>query len=106
MNQFPYKLQPTRADMLASGPTAQEAEVIQAHFDYLQGLVERNVVLLAGRTMLTDENAFGIVVFEAVSESSARAIMENDPAIARGVMDAQLFPFGVALWSEHGPTGA
>jgi len=103
MEQFIYQLRPTRMEMLSEGPTEREAAVVAEHFAYLQDLLGQQVVLLAGRTRTTDEQTFGIVVFEADSDGSARQIMENDPAVNEGIMSARLFPFGVALWSETGP---
>lgn len=104
MNQFLYRIQPARTGMITEGPTQREAQIVEAHVDYLQGLVSKGVVLMAGRTLVTDESTFGVVVFEADSEKSAQIIMENDPAVSNGVMIAQLFPYRVALWSNQGPT--
>ncbi len=97
MAEFLYRVQPTRADMLASGPTAAEEEIVGQHFAYLQGLVEKGVVKLAGRTLTVDEDAFGIIVFLAETEEQAAQLVANDPAVKEGVMRAQLFPFRVAL---------
>ncbi len=79
------------------GPTAEEERVVGEHFAYLQGLTERGVLILAGRTLNTDESSFGIVIFWALSEQAAREIMENDPALRQGVMKGELFPYRVAL---------
>lgn len=69
--QFLYRIRPTRAAMLSDGPTAEEQTLVGEHFAYLQGLTERGVVILAGRTLNTDESSFGIVVFNAASEEAA-----------------------------------
>ena len=97
MPQFIYRIQPTRTDMIAKGPTEREAKAVEEHFQYLKGLTAKGVVLLAGRTLTTDEHTFGLVVFVADSESAARALMEADPAVSGGVMRAELYPFRVAL---------
>lgn len=103
MPQFAYRIQPTRLAMLAEGPTEREARVVARHFAYLSELAERGQVLFAGRTLTADEQAFGIVVFDAASEDAARRLMQGDPAVAEGVMQAALWPFRVALWSARGP---
>jgi uncharacterized protein YciI len=103
MPQFLYKLEPTRPGMLVEGPTAREAEIVGAHFNYLQGLTGQGIVLMAGRTLTRDERTFGIVVFVAESEARAAEIMAGDPAVRDGVMRAELFPYQVALWSARGP---
>jgi uncharacterized protein YciI len=37
------------------------------------------------------------VILEVETEDEALAIMNNDPAVAAGVMTAELFPYRVAL---------
>ena len=44
-----------------------------------------------------DESTFGIAIFEAEDEATARTIMEADPAVKNGVMAASLYPYKVAL---------
>ena len=101
MNQYLYRIQPSRLAMLAQGATPEEEAVIDAHFSYLQDLTRRGVVLLAGRTLNTDPSAFGIVIFEAECDQAALAIMQADPAVRAGVMRAELFPYRVALLAER-----
>lgn len=100
MPQFVYTIRPTRADMLATGPTEAEEAIVGAHFAYLSDLTEKGVVKMAGRTDTTGPESFGVVVFEAPDETDARAIMENDPAVKEGVMSAELLPFRIALFGS------
>lgn len=95
--QFLYKLQATRLEMLRSGPTKEEEQIIEDHFNYLKELASRRVVILAGRTLNNDETSFGIVVLRVESEHAALAIMNDDPCVRKGVLRATLFPFRVAL---------
>jgi uncharacterized protein len=95
--QFLYRVQPTRPAMLTEGPTPRETESVGRHFEYLQDLTRRDIVLLAGRTLNTDPSSFGIVIFRAASENEARALMLADPAVRDGVMRAELFPCRIAL---------
>ena len=44
---------------------------ISAHYNYLKALTDQGVVILAGRTLNTDESSFGIVIFRADSEEAA-----------------------------------
>lgn len=97
MNQYLYRIQPARPAMLTEGPTPQEQAIVVEHFTYLQNLNSQGIVLLAGRTLNTDITSFGIVIFEAENDESARQVMENDPAVYQGVMKAELFPYRVAL---------
>lgn len=95
--QFLYYLKPARLGMVTEGSTPEEAEVVSRHFEYLKDLTEKGVMILMGRTQNNDESTFGIAIFEAKDESDALRIMENDPAVAGGVMKATLYPYKIAL---------
>ncbi len=97
MNQWLYLLKPTRLGMLTEGSTPEEAEIVSRHFAYLQDLTGKGVMILMGRTQNNDETTFGIAIFDAEDESAARMIMEADPAVAGGVMRADLYPYKIAL---------
>ena len=97
MQEFLYKLQLVRGDMLRSGPTDSEQAVVAEHFAYLQDLNAQGVIILVGRTLNTDENTMGLTIFRAESEDTARQMMNGDPAVKKGVMTATLYPFRVIL---------
>ncbi|WP_299794517.1 YciI family protein [uncultured Shewanella sp.] len=97
MKQFIYQLFPTRVEMLSEGADARESLILDDHFNYLKGLKENEVVLMAGRTLTQDKSTFGIVILEVESESAAEAIMHRDPVVEKGVMKAVLSPFRVAI---------
>ena len=101
MNQWLYYLKPSRLSMVTEGPTPEEAEIVSRHFAYLTGLTEKGVMILVGRTQNDDESTFGIAIFEAEDEAAARKIMEDDPAVAGGVMRATLYPYKVALMRKQ-----
>jgi len=96
MNQYLYRIQPTRLEMVTQGATDEEASILSEHFNYLTSLTEQGVVLVFGRTQNNDSSTFGITIFRAESEDAARSIMNGDPAVKKGVMRAQLFPYKVA----------
>jgi uncharacterized protein YciI len=89
-----YFMHAPREDFAAT-ITAEETEVWRQHFARLQGLFEEGVVVLAGPTLGRINT--GIVVFEASDEESARAIMNDDPAISGGFAQGELRPFRVSL---------
>ena len=102
MPQYLYRIQPTRPAMLREGPTSQESAQVAAHFAYLQEQDRLGRLILAGRTLNTDDSSFGVVIFRAADEGEARGIMLADPAVHAGVMRAELYPYRVALMSpEH-----
>ena len=97
LKQWLYRIQPSRKEMLTEGPTPEEDRFIGEHFAYLQALTEKGVVMLAGRTLNTDESSFGIVIFRAEDEKEARKIFESDPAVKGRVFKGEVFPYSVAL---------
>lgn len=101
MKQYLIKQVPTRIEMLTEGPTQRETEKIALHFDYLKNLSEKGIVLMAGRTTQDDESTMGVVVFQAENDTEAQSIMNQDPAISSNVMKAELFPYRVAIWTNH-----
>ncbi len=92
-----YVIRPTRPEMLSDGMTEAERNTVAAHFEYLQGLADRGVVRIAGRTLDTGEQTIGLVVFMAEFETQARRLVDEDPAVRESVMTAELFPFRIAI---------
>jgi uncharacterized protein len=97
MQEFLYRLQLVRGDMLRTGPTATEQAIVAEHFAYLQDLYTKGKIILVGRTLTTDENTMGLCVFRADSEDAAQQIVNADPAVAKDLMTATLYPFKVSL---------
>ncbi|MCA1056574.1 YciI family protein [Rossellomorea aquimaris] len=77
--------------------TREDETIVADHFSRLKDFKEQGVVILAGRTLNEEENAFGIVVFEVESEAHAEEFMKGDPCVREGIMTAELFPYRVAL---------
>ena len=94
MSSWCYVVRPARPELLTD-PTADERDAVGAHFAHLERLLAAGKLVFAGRSP-DEEHAFGIVVLEA-SEEEARRALEDDPAVVRGVMTAQLLPFRIAL---------
>jgi uncharacterized protein YciI len=94
VTQWIYFLHPPREDFAAT-MTEEESAVFAEHFEHLQRLLDQGVLLLAGPTL--GRLNTGIAVFEAQDEAAARAVMESDPAISRGVVDGELREMRVSL---------
>lgn len=101
MPHYLYRIQASRPAMLVSGLTEHETATMAAHFAYLKRLTDEGVMILVGRTLNTDPTCFGLAVFQAVNDEAAQGIMAHDPAVQAGVMNAELFPYRVALISER-----
>lgn len=77
--------------------TPADGEIVGRHFERLKAATATGQVILAGRTTEAGDKTMGLVIFEAVDETAARAFMVADPAVAEGVMTATLHPYAVAL---------
>jgi uncharacterized protein YciI len=99
MEQFLYRIQPVRDEMLTKGTIEFESRIVSEHFNYLKRLAEEGVVILAGRTQNTDYSSFGIVLLKAETIDAAREIMLNDPALKNNVFRAELYPYKTSLFS-------
>lgn len=77
--------------------TEQDNQTIGRHFEHLKQATAAGKVVLAGRTQESGDKTFGIVIFEAESESAAKDFMSSDPAVVGGLMTATVHPFAVAL---------
>jgi uncharacterized protein YciI len=86
--------------MVTEGPSEEESSILEEHVAYLQELTDRGVLQLAGRTQNQDDSTFGIIIFSAESEDSARSIMNDDPAVKHGIMKAELFPYKISFWKK------
>ena len=75
----------------------EDKAAVDQHFNRLKEAAGQGQVIIAGRTAESLDKTFGIVVFEAKDEQAAAEFMNGDPAVAAGVMTAELHPFSVAL---------
>ncbi len=81
--------------------TKEDEEIVNQHFTYLKALLAEGKLILAGKTDGLSDKTFGIVIFEAKSMEEANQIMSHDPAIEKGVMMGELFPYRIALRKDY-----
>ena len=93
MPEFLYLIHPYRHGFFES-PTPQEEIILEEHFQYLRRAAETGTVLLAGPC--TDDT-FGLVVFCADNDDTARTFMFNDPSVKKNVMVAELHPMRISI---------
>src|SRR6266481_5905476 len=95
--QFIYVLRLVPRLYSDSNWTKEDKAVLERHFIRFQEAIKSGQLILAGRTNEAGEKTFGIAIFEASDEAAARAFMQADPAVAGGLMIAELHPFAMAL---------
>jgi uncharacterized protein YciI len=104
---FLYTLHPTRLAMLTEGATPAEQALAAQHWAYSRDLLERGIVIFAGRTLARDADSFATVVIRAESAAAARSIMQGDPAVRGGLFRARLYayqPMLMGAWPREAVT--
>jgi uncharacterized protein YciI len=102
---YMYTLELLRPEIKTEGPTEAEAATVKRHWAHLQDLLESGKLIFAGRTLSILDNGFASIVFLAVSEEAAQAIMDRDPGIREGVFRGHLYPYQVLLMGNWSPDG-
>jgi uncharacterized protein len=100
-NQFIYVLRLVPRLHVDSAWTKEDNAVLERHFVRFQEATKSGQLILAGRTSEPGDKTFGIAIFEAPDEDAARKFMQEDPAVAGGLMTAELHPFAVALQRKN-----
>ena len=80
--------------------TKEDEAIVGEHFQNLQRLLQEGKLILAGKTAGLSPDTYGICIFQADSLEEAQAIMENDPAVKKGIMTAILQEYNVALYNN------
>jgi len=99
--QFIYMLKLVPRLYADSAWTKEDNAVIERHFVRLQEAAKSGQLILAGRTSEAGDKTFGIAIFKAADEAAAKKFMQEDPAIAGGLMTAELHPFAVAVQGKN-----
>jgi uncharacterized protein YciI len=101
LKQFIYVLRLVPRLYSDAAWTKEDNIALSRHFVRFQHAIETGELILAGRTQEPGDKTFGIAIFEAKDEAAARKFMESDPAVAAGLMTAELHPFAVALQRKN-----
>jgi uncharacterized protein YciI len=99
--QFIYVLRLVPRLYADSAWTKEDNAALARHFARFQEATKSGQLILAGRTSEPGDKTFGIAIFEALDEDAARKFMQEDPAVAGGLMTAELHPFAVALQRKN-----
>ena len=94
LKHYVYQIRATRPGFDKGGPNPHEAEVMSVHFEYLNQLFTEGKLVMAGPCL---DFAFGLAILETETEEEARRIMQNDPAVVRGVMRAEFHPIRLSF---------
>jgi uncharacterized protein YciI len=75
--------------------TEKENKILEEHAARLERQSKRGTVKYVGRTDLpiSNESNFGLVVFEAESDTMAELFAQADPAVMGGMMTVKCLPF-------------
>ena len=94
MAEWIYFLHAPRENFAAT-MTTEERAVWAVHFERLQRLMDKGIMIVVGPTLGRINT--GIAIFEAPDEEAARKIMEDDPVVKGGFANGELRPFRLSL---------
>lgn len=101
---FLYTLHPVPAATSREGPTPAEQRVADRHRAYRVELLERGIVVFAGRALGRDADGFAALVVRAADERVARTIAQADPGVRAGLLTVRLYPFQPLLMGDRAAT--
>ena len=78
--------------------TAEEERIMAEHFEYLQDLVRKKKVFLAGPCF---DPVFGLIILRTSSEREAVELIDNEPSVRQKVHTYELHPMRVSLVMDH-----
>jgi uncharacterized protein YciI len=90
-------IRPTRAGFLEK-MLPEEEEAMRTHSAYLDRVTQETTFYLIGPCL---DRAFGVSIFEAASLEAACELVAHDPAVERGVMNAEVHPFRISYWGQR-----
>lgn len=88
-------LRPVREEMPFE-PTEAESRIVGEHYEYLKQLHSERRLVLAGPSALPGDT-FGLGIFEQDDRAEVEAIVAADPAVAGGIMTAEIRPYRIAV---------
>ncbi|MGI8313463.1 YciI family protein [Halobacillus mangrovi] len=95
--EYLYRLTLIKRLLKEENWTEDDEKVVSEHFHHLKSWTEAGKVVMAGRTTNEDVSQFGIVIFHADNAQQAERLMGEEPAVKKGIMKGELFPFRIAL---------
>ena len=88
-------LRPVR-DEMPFQPTDEEARIVGEHYEYLRALRAEGRLVLAGPSALPGDT-IGLGIFDQDDRAEVEAIVAADPAVAGGIMTAEIRPYHIAV---------
>ena len=95
-SHFIYLLRLVNRDMVEK-PDDEFSAIMSEHFTYLQNLQFEGILTMAGPCL---DGAFGVVILKAETIDDAIIMMNDDPAVAKGIMTGEIHAFRVSLMSS------
>ena len=88
-------LRPVR-EAMPFEPTEEESRIVGEHYEYLKRLNAEGKLVLAGPSALPGDT-FGLGIFDQKERAEVEATIAADPAIAAGIMTAEIRPYRIAV---------
>ena len=97
MQTYVYKIQLIKRLWDEKHWTKEDEMIIERHFERIKKDVELGKIIHVGKTMIENENGYGLVVFECEDEEKALQYMNEDPAIKEGIMTGTCLAYKIVF---------
>jgi uncharacterized protein YciI len=96
MQTFFVRIHPARANFLSSIGES-ERDVMGQHAEYWRGELAKHRLIIAGPVPI-EPGTFGVLILRAAGEKEAERMVQQDPSVAAGVTNYEIYPLKVAFY--------
>ncbi|HCA41933.1 MAG TPA: hypothetical protein DEP28_01625 [Bacteroidetes bacterium] len=100
MATYLYKIQPVKENFNETG-TQEDFKIMGEHFVYLKDLMQKGILFFAGPCL---DASMGLALFSAGSLEEAEKILNDDPAVKKGVVKGEVKEYRISIinrdWQE------
>lgn len=97
MQTFIYKIQLIQRLWDEKNWTKEDELTIEKHFQRIKKDFEIGKIIHVGKTLIENQNGYGLGIFECENEEKAIRYMNEDPAIKEGIMTGSCLAYKVVF---------
>ncbi len=96
MQTFFVRIHPSRSNFLST-MSESERDAMVRHAHYWREELAKHRLIIAGPVPV-EPGTFGVLILRAADEKQAERMVQQDPSVAAGVTNYEIFPLKVAFY--------